>query len=91
MIVLVIVHFINNWFMMILVAVYVYLKINAMKSQSVWTIETESCVPNHSLINPLVHPRTFKPAVFLRNVTELHLSEPETDLKLFLVQFFRKN
>lgn len=32
MIVLVIVHFINNWFMMILVAVYVYLKINAMKS-----------------------------------------------------------
>lgn len=31
-IVLVIVHFINNWFMMILVAVYVYLKINAMKS-----------------------------------------------------------
>lgn len=33
-IVLVIVHFINNWFMMILVAVYVYLKINAMKSPS---------------------------------------------------------
>lgn len=31
-IVLVTVHFINNWFMMILVAVYVYLKINAMKS-----------------------------------------------------------
>lgn len=31
-IVLVIVHFIDNWFMMILVAVYVYLKINAMKS-----------------------------------------------------------
>lgn len=31
-IVLVIVHFINNWFMMILVAVYVCLKINAMKS-----------------------------------------------------------
>lgn len=31
-IVLVIVHLINNWFMMILVAVYVYLKINAMKS-----------------------------------------------------------
>lgn len=33
-IVLVIVHLINNWFMMILVAVYVYLKINAMKSPS---------------------------------------------------------
>lgn len=29
-IVLVTVHFINNWFMMILVAVYVYLKINAV-------------------------------------------------------------
>lgn len=33
-IVLVIVHFINNWFMMILLAVCVYLKINAMKSLS---------------------------------------------------------
>lgn len=31
-IVLVLVHFIDNWFMMILVAVYVYLKINPMKS-----------------------------------------------------------
>lgn len=35
-IVLVTVHFINNWFMMILVAVYVYLKINAMKSPWLW-------------------------------------------------------
>lgn len=26
------VHFIDNWFMMILVAVYVYLKINAIES-----------------------------------------------------------
>lgn len=30
-IVLVVVHLINNWFMMILVAVYVYFKINVMK------------------------------------------------------------
>lgn len=37
-IVLVIVHLINNWFMMILVAVYVYLKINATKSPSLWRI-----------------------------------------------------
>lgn len=36
-IVIVIVHFINNWFMMILVAVYVYLKINAIKSLSLQT------------------------------------------------------
>lgn len=36
-VIIIIVHFINNWFMMILVAVYVYLKINAIKSLSLQT------------------------------------------------------
>lgn len=46
-IVLVLVHLIDNWFMMILVAVYVYLKINAMKSPCLSRITSPSphCAP----------------------------------------------
>lgn len=44
-IVLVIVHFINNWFM-ILVAVYVYLKINAIKS-----LTSPVCLVRHALLH----------------------------------------
>lgn len=41
-IVLVLVHFIDNWVMMILVALYVYLKINAIETPK-WAASSHVC------------------------------------------------